>query len=101
MQALRTQIIEQLHKTVPSVQAIYLFGRVRTEHFTKPSDVDVGILGKESLNPLSRWNLLQQLAIALDRDVDLVDLTTAGRWRGANSEFTSASGHSTMIKSRF
>ena len=77
MQALRTQIIEQLHEAVPSVQAIYLFGSVLTEHFTKQSDVDVAILGKEPLDPLFRWKLLQQIAIALDRDVDLVDLTTA------------------------
>ena len=70
-------IVLQLRAALPSLQAIYLFGSVVTEHFTNKSDIDVAVMAPEPLDPLFRWELLQQLANELNRDVDLVDLTTA------------------------
>ena len=77
MQALRTQIVNHLHEAVPSLQAIYLFGSIVTEHFTEQSDIDIAILRREPIDAVFRWELLQQIAIALNREVDLIDLTNA------------------------
>lgn len=77
MSTLRSQITHQLREAIPSLQAIYLFGSVETEYFTKESDIDVAVLTPEPLAPLVRWQLLEQLAKALNRDIDLVDLANA------------------------
>ena len=73
----KERIIHHLQRALPTVQAVYLFGSVVTEHFTEDSDVDVAVLTSEPMDALLRWKLIQQLAIALNRDVDLVDLSTA------------------------
>jgi predicted nucleotidyltransferase len=70
-------IVQHLHTALPSLRAVYLFGSVVTEHFTKDSDIDVAVLTSEPMDALLRWKLIQQLAIALNRDVDLVDLSIA------------------------
>ena len=67
-------IVRRLHTALPSLRAVYLFGSVVTEHFTEDSDIDVAVLTSEPMDALLRWKLIQQLAIALNRDVDLVDL---------------------------
>ena len=70
-------IIQHLHTALSSLRAVYLFGSVVTEHFTEDSDIDIAVLTSEPMDALLRWKLIQQLAIALNRDVDLVDMTTA------------------------
>ena len=77
MHTLKEQIIDCLSEAVPSLQAVYLFGSVVTEHFTDESDIDLAILASDTLDPLVRWEILQQLGADLNRDVDLVDLTIA------------------------
>ena len=74
---MREHIIHHLQHALPSLQAVYLFGSVVTEYFTDDSDVDIAVLTAEPLDTLLRWELVQQLAIALNRDVDLVDLSAA------------------------
>ena len=70
-------IIQHLHTALPSLRAVYLFGSVVTEHFTEDSDIDIAVLTSEPMDALLRWKLIQRLAIALNRDVDLVNLSTA------------------------
>ena len=70
-------VVPSLQEAIPSLQAVYLFGSITTEHFTAQSDVDVAVLTPEPLEPLFRWELIQRLANELNRDVDLIDLTTA------------------------
>jgi predicted nucleotidyltransferase len=77
MNSLKYQIIHQLRTDLPSVQAIYLFGSVVSEHFTEDSDVDIAILPSEPLSSFTRWQLLNQMANVLNRDVDLIDLANA------------------------
>lgn len=74
---MKERTIQHLQQALPTGQAIYLFGSVVTEHFTADSDIDVAVLTSEPMDALLRWKLLQQLAIVLNRDVDLVDLSTA------------------------
>nr|WKN34085.1 nucleotidyltransferase domain-containing protein [Tunicatimonas sp. TK19036] len=66
-----------LQKALPQIQAIYLFGSIAQGQSTPESDVDIAILCPERLEPLHRWNLAQQLARELHRDVDLIDLQQA------------------------
>ncbi len=73
---MKERIIQHLQRALPTVQAVYLFGSVVTEHFTADSDIDVAVLTSEPMEALLRWKLLQQMAIMLNRDVDL-DLSTA------------------------
>ena len=70
-------IVQHLHTALPSLRAVYLFGSVVTEHFTEDSDIDIAVLTSEPMDALLRWKLIRQLAIALNRDVDLVDLSIA------------------------
>jgi uncharacterized protein len=69
--------VEQIVRAVPSTIAVYVFGSFATGTATTDSDVDVAVLAAAPLAADARWQLAQTLAIALRRDVDLVDLRQA------------------------
>jgi predicted nucleotidyltransferase len=62
---------------MPDVRLIYLFGSQADGSATPSSDIDVAVLLKKKLDPVTRFDLEQSLAIELNQDVDLVDLLTA------------------------
>lgn len=62
---------------LPDVQAIYHFGSTATGSDGPDSDIDLAVLGPYPLDPLARFDLQEQLALALRRLVDLVDLRAA------------------------
>jgi predicted nucleotidyltransferase len=57
--------------------AIYLFGSRAADAVHESSDIDLAVLPQEPLATETRWELQQELAIALRTDVDLVDLLSA------------------------
>ena len=57
--------------------AIYLFGSRAADAVHESSDIDFAVLPQAPLSPKERWDLQQELAIALHIDVDLVDLLSA------------------------
>ena len=59
---------------IPELQAIYIFGSVIDGTAHQNSDVDIAFLAKEKLNNVKRWNLAQEIAIILKKEVDLIDL---------------------------
>jgi predicted nucleotidyltransferase len=64
-------------EAVPDVVAVYRFGStIRGEEHTA-SDVDLAVLAAGPLDPVRRFALQEELAVALRRDVDLVDLRRA------------------------
>lgn len=69
--------VERIRRGVPGVCAVYRFGSSVTGTTHSESDVDLAFLAAEPLDPLRRWELQEQLAVALHRQVDLVDLRTA------------------------
>jgi predicted nucleotidyltransferase len=69
-----TQAITQL---IPDVRLVYLFGSQVDGSATPSSDMDIAVLLKKKLDPVTRFDLEQTLAIKLNQDVDLVDLLTA------------------------
>lgn len=70
-------LIEYLNKSVPGLIALYRFGS-QTQGTARPnSDVDLAVLARDPIPNLRRFELAQELAIQLHRDVDLVDLRNA------------------------
>jgi predicted nucleotidyltransferase len=70
-----TAIMQQL----PMTQAIYLFGSFGTPYQGPASDVDIAVLlPHDSQTPSDQFIALQQqLALMIQRDVDLIDLRSA------------------------
>lgn len=62
---------------MPSVWSIYRFGSADTPFERNDSDIDLAILSSKPLDSLACWELAQDLARRLGRDVDLVDLRFA------------------------
>ena len=70
-------IIDRILQTMPGVWSIYRFGSADTPFERNDSDIDLAILLPKPVNNLVRWELAQDLARQLRRDVDLVDLRSA------------------------
>ena len=61
----------------PDLLAIYLFGSYSTPYETKESDIDLALITTKPLDSVILWNTAQQIAIEMNRDVDLIDLKEA------------------------
>ncbi|MBM6550566.1 type VII toxin-antitoxin system MntA family adenylyltransferase antitoxin [Marinomonas ostreistagni] len=73
----KKSLIQSIQHLMPDVRLIYLFGSQADGSATPSSDIDVAVLLKKKLDPVTRFDLEQSLAIELNQDVDLVDLLTA------------------------
>ncbi len=70
-------IIRLIRDQIDDPVAIYLFGSVAADAVHESSDIDLAVLPRAPISNESRWNLQQELAIALRMDVDLIDLLSA------------------------
>lgn len=70
-------LIEHLRKSVPRLIALYRFGSQAKGTARPGSDEDLALLARDPIPPMRRFELAQELAIQLHREVDLVDLRTA------------------------
>ncbi|WP_322558234.1 type VII toxin-antitoxin system MntA family adenylyltransferase antitoxin [Halomonas sp.] len=70
-------VTKYLAATLPSLQAIYLFGSQATGEATAASDIDLAVLLASPLPLEQRWQLSGELADRLGADVDLIDLRQA------------------------
>lgn len=68
-------IVDRILKTIPYAKAIYRFRSAGTL-FERP-DSDLALLAPNFLDQMVCWELAQDLAVLLKRDVDLVDLQRA------------------------
>jgi len=66
-----------IREAVPDVVAVYRFGSTIRGDERADSDVDLAVLAAAPLDPVQRFALQEELAIALRRNVDLVDLRRA------------------------
>jgi len=73
----RNQIVTLIQAVVPDVRAVYRFGSSSTGATHAESGLDLAVLPPAPLPAPTRWDLEQDLSIALRRDVDLVDLRSA------------------------
>ena len=73
-----TNHIVKLVKTqLPTVRLIYLFGSYVNQQENAESDIDIAFLADKKLLPIKRWEIQQQLADQLNKDIDLIDLLSA------------------------
>ena len=61
----------------PDVAGIYLYGSFDSPYRRDESDLGLAILSPHPLGAVACWNLAQDVAVAVDRDVDVVDLQAA------------------------
>ena len=67
-------IIDYLHKHLPSLQGIYLFGSYASGYANEKSDVDIAILQEKCIPSKLKFELSLDLSLLLKKDVDLVEL---------------------------
>lgn len=66
-----------LRKAIPSLVAIYQFGSSVSGGEHRESDIDLAFLASAPLPHVARFDLQQELASVLKREVDLIDLRAA------------------------
>ncbi|MBH0179015.1 MAG: nucleotidyltransferase domain-containing protein [Nitrospira sp.] len=71
------RLIEYIRQAISNLVAFYRFGSWATGEARPDSDVDLAVFARDPIPNLRRFELAQELAIQLHRDVDLVDLHTA------------------------
>jgi predicted nucleotidyltransferase len=71
------EAVRLIREAVPDVVVIYRFGSSAQGTMHGRSDVDLAFFAPHALDPMRRFTLQEDLAIALGRAVDLVDLTAA------------------------
>lgn len=72
-----TLLIEYVRKSVPDLIALYRFGSQAKGEARPDSDIDLAVLARNPIPAMHRFELAQELATQLHRDVDLVDLRAA------------------------
>lgn len=70
-------LIKHVRQSVPDLIALYRFGSQAKGTARPNSDVDLAVLASNPIPNMRRFELAQELATQLHRDVDLVDLRTA------------------------
>ena len=71
------KIVNIIRQQLPDVKAIYLFGSVVSGLSNKDSDVDIAILPNKALSSIERWQIAEEIAYTLKKDIDLIDLRQA------------------------
>ena len=68
------ELVRAIRDAIPEVIAVYRFGSSVEGTTHGESDIDLAVLLPQALDPVRRFDLQEQLAVAMRRDVDLVDL---------------------------
>ena len=66
--------VDLIRTRVPELVAVYLFGSVARGDQRAESDIDLAFLSPRPLPAKVCWDLQQDIAVLLHRDVDLIDL---------------------------
>lgn len=69
--------VEEIRRSFPEVKGIYVFGSIVSDFFNENSDLDLAILLNKPADPLLIWEVAQNIAYRINRDVDLIDLLNA------------------------
>lgn len=68
------EISNIVKKYFPDVEAIYLFGSFASNQHTDESDVDLALVLPNPIDKLRLFNITQEMAASISRDIDLIDL---------------------------
>ena len=71
------RVVDRLRRDLPDVIAVYRFGSTARGDASDSSDVDLAVLTPTPIPPVRRFEVQEELAAIVGRDVDLVDLLTA------------------------
>lgn len=74
---IETQIVTFLQQQRNDIALIYVFGSYADGTANAESDLDIALLTHQPLASIQRFELAQQLASHIHKDVDLVDLNQA------------------------
>jgi uncharacterized protein len=74
-----TEALSKLFQSQSTILVAPLFGSCALDTQTFDSDVDVAVLADVPLSTESRIRLIEEIALATGRSVDLIDLTSAGQ----------------------
>jgi len=74
---MQNDILKTIRAAVPGLVAVYQFGSTTDGTTHADSDLDLAVLARRPLPNLDRWELQEELAVRVGRDVDLVDLRSA------------------------
>lgn len=74
---LEKELVNTIVKMIPGVQAVYLFGSFASASEQKSSDIDIAFLNEKKLSNVDVYRYAQELAVVFNRDVDLLDLSSA------------------------
>jgi predicted nucleotidyltransferase len=70
-------IIDYLKSKMPNLEAVIVFGSYANNSADKDSDIDIAFLSKDKISNIQRWQLQEELASKLNKNVDLVNLDIA------------------------
>jgi len=70
-------ITDYLKSKIQSLQAVIIFGSYASNLENRYSDIDIAFLSSKKVSNIQRWELQEELASILDKDVDLVDIESA------------------------
>lgn len=70
--------LEQALEAFPDLEMVILFGSIASGRATENSDIDVAVQAAQPLTAEQRLELIDAIALAFDRSVDVIDLATAG-----------------------
>jgi predicted nucleotidyltransferase len=72
------QQVQDALATHPEIRVAIVFGSLASGHARRDSDVDVAVQAATPLDTAARMRLIEDIAAATGRPVDLVDLHTTG-----------------------
>ncbi|NOX92196.1 MAG: nucleotidyltransferase domain-containing protein [Gammaproteobacteria bacterium] len=72
-----TDIVRLVRHGLPEVISIYSFGSWGTPHVRPDSDIDLAVLLQDPVDNVHLWDVAQDIAREMGKDVDLVDLLSA------------------------
>jgi predicted nucleotidyltransferase len=75
---MHTAIVEKIKSLIPGVKEIYIFGSQVSGETHPDSDVDLAFRSDTETDAATVWDIAQELAEILNRDVDLIDLNKVG-----------------------
>lgn len=71
--------LAQIFKNQADIQLALVFGSAARATLRPESDIDIAVLSKLPLSSLDKQRLIEQIAMATGRSVDLIDLATVGQ----------------------
>lgn len=71
---MESKIIHLINNYLPDTSAIYLFGSYATGQQNEESDIDIAVLTPKPIDKLKLFEISTQMAITLNKEIDLIDL---------------------------